>query len=161
MNETRLVLQDLGKNLVAEARYLLSVRKANASKTLSEGLRYWVDETKDGFVLRFGARGPAAKYAGYSDKGRGPGKMPPIAPIESWIKVKPVKLRDKRGKFKKRTPAAIRSAAFLIARKIGKEGSKGHFAMTDAINTYRPEIEAVKKAVAKDVRAMLVFPRKK
>jgi len=53
------------------------------------------------------------KFFTVLETGRKPGKRPPISVIEQWIKDKPI------------TPDGIstRSLAFLIARKIGEEGS--------------------------------------
>lgn len=53
------------------------------------------------------------KYFTVLETGRKPGKRPPIDVIEEWVKAKPVQ------------PSGIstRSLAFLIARKIGEEGS--------------------------------------
>lgn len=48
--------------------------------------------------------------------GREPGKFPPIKSIEQWIKDKGIEPLDKKMK--------ISSLAFLIARKIAKEGTK-------------------------------------
>jgi len=53
------------------------------------------------------------KFFTVLETGRKPGKRPPISVIEQWIKDKPI------------TPDGIstKSLAFLIARKIGEEGS--------------------------------------
>jgi hypothetical protein len=158
--ETRKALQDVGKGIISEAQYNLATRKANASKELSESLRYWITETKRGITLNLGARAPGNKYAIYADQGRGPGKMPPISKIEAWVKIKPLKLRDlKTGRFQKRTPARMRSVAFLIARKIGREGTEGSKYFTDALKTYEPEIEAIKGVIRSEIRAMIRRPR--
>jgi hypothetical protein len=56
------------------------------------------------------------KYFTVLETGRKPGKRPPISVIEQWIKDKPI------------TPDGIstKSLAFLIAKKIGEEGSLLH-----------------------------------
>jgi len=56
-----------------------------------------------------------AHYWYYIEHGRKPGKRPPVASIEQWIEDKRIPLD---GITKK-------SLAFLIARKIGREGTKG------------------------------------
>lgn len=53
------------------------------------------------------------KYFTVLEDGRKPGKQPPTSVIEKWLDEKPVALRD----------ISKKSLAFLIARKIGKEGS--------------------------------------
>lgn len=68
----------------------------------------------------------AGKYADVIEFGRVPGaKMPPIQPIIDWIKIKPLKLRNRQGEFIKATESAIKSAAFAIAKSIGKNGIEG------------------------------------
>jgi len=56
------------------------------------------------------------KYGEYVDKGigRGPGRMPPVREIMEWIQLKRIPV-----------PASmtIESFAFVIARKIGREGT--------------------------------------
>jgi hypothetical protein len=56
------------------------------------------------------------KYFTVLETGRKPGKRPPISVIEQWIKDKPI------------IPDGIstKSLAFLIAKKIGEEGSLLH-----------------------------------
>ena len=56
-----------------------------------------------------------AHYWYYIENGRKPGKRPPIALIEKWIDDRRLSLDG----------ISKRSLAFLIARKIGREGTKG------------------------------------
>lgn len=58
-----------------------------------------------------------ADYWKYVEYGRRPGKMPPIDAIEQWVKVKPVVPNAINGRI-----PDTRQLAFLIARKIGREG---------------------------------------
>ena len=53
-------------------------------------------------------------YSYFLEYGRRPGKRPPIATIEQWIKEKNIPLND---------GITVRSLAFIIARKIGNEGT--------------------------------------
>jgi hypothetical protein len=52
------------------------------------------------------------KYFTVLETGRKPGKRPPIDVIEAWVRAKPIT-----------SDISPRSLAFLIARKIGEEGS--------------------------------------
>ena len=56
------------------------------------------------------------KYGDYVDQGigRGPGKQPPVQPLIEWIKFKRIPTP---------TGMSVESFAFLIARKIGREGT--------------------------------------
>lgn len=58
-------------------------------------------------------------YWKYLENGRKPGKMPPVEKILQWVKVKPVLPRERNGKV-----PTQKQLAFLIARKIGREGTK-------------------------------------
>tara|TARA_R110002012_G_scaffold190633_1_gene358210 strand:- start:19060 stop:19524 length:465 start_codon:yes stop_codon:yes gene_type:complete len=68
-------------------------------------------------VQRLKATITGAPYTEQLVNGRGPGKFPPIAAIRQWILDKPIHFL---GKIK------LSSLAFLIARKIAKEGTKYH-----------------------------------
>ena len=52
------------------------------------------------------------KYFTVLETGRKPGKQPPLDPIQKWIEAKGIA-----------TDISTRSLAYLISRKIGKEGS--------------------------------------
>jgi hypothetical protein len=68
----------------------------------------------------------AGKYADVIEFGRRPGaKMPPVSAIEKWLKLKPIKLRNRQGEFIKSTESAIKSAAYAIAKSIGEKGIQG------------------------------------
>jgi len=56
----------------------------------------------------------ALDYTEYLEDGRNPGKFPPIDKIKQWIIDKPIAFSD----------ISLSSLAFLIARKISKEGWK-------------------------------------
>ena len=70
----------------------------------------------DSLVVNAGDSGASITGAGYID-GRGPGKPPPSEAIEQWIKAKGIAGEIEKG-------ISVSSLAFLIARKIGREGWK-------------------------------------
>jgi hypothetical protein len=77
-------------------------------------------------TIDFTVKGQAGQYADVIEFGRKPNsKMPPVAAIEKWIRMKPLKLRNKQGEFIKSTESAIKSAAYNIARSIGENGIVG------------------------------------
>ncbi len=63
-------------------------------------------------------------YWKFFDKGRKPGKMPPISPIEKWVKNK-----------------GIDVSAWAIAKSIAKKGTKGTNIFTDNIDRFEKELE--------------------
>ncbi len=86
-------------------------------------------------TIDFTVKGQAGQYADVIEFGRKPNsKMPPVAAIEKWIRMKPLKLRNKQGEFIKSTESAIKSAAYNIARSIGKNGIEGINYYGDAID---------------------------
>jgi hypothetical protein len=81
----------------------------------------------------------AGKYADVIEFGRkpypgDPTKRPPIKDIMQWIKLKPLKLRNRQGEFIKSTESNIKSAAFAIAKSIGEKGIEGIYYYTEAID---------------------------
>lgn len=78
--------------------------------------------------------GPQTSYAKYVEFGRPPGKWPPIENILDWVREKHIAgtyavvigkrgPRYKRQGSKKQRDREDRQVAFLIARKIGQEGT--------------------------------------
>ena len=104
------------------------------------------------------AKGKASQYFLARENGRRAGATPPpVSAILDWMRLKPIKLRDKEsGKFKKPTEALKRQVAFLIARKIGRDGIKGWKAFDYAMENIWDEYESkVVAAYAKDFSATI------
>lgn len=78
-------------------------------------------------------------YAPDVEYGRKPGKMPPVGPIELWA-------RRKLGLSGKE----LESAAFLIARAIGRRGTKGAFMFRDGTAAARTTVNGIwQRAITK------------
>ena len=130
-------LQKLGGNVIKEGRGILKQKKKTTSQnTLYNQFDYLVTSSKDNVTLEFefgraedywqfvdeGVRG-AGGYKG-SGKMRGQGspfkfgsKMPPRQPLIQWIKNKPLKGRNKKGRF-----ITNESFGFLLQRAIYQRG---------------------------------------
>ena len=130
-------LQKLGGNVIKEGRGILKQKKKTTSQnTLYNQFDYLVTSGKDNVTLEFefgraedywqfvdeGVRG-AGGYKG-SGKMRGQGspfkfgsKMPPRQPLIQWIKNKPLKGRNKKGRF-----ITNESYGFLLQRAIYQRG---------------------------------------
>jgi hypothetical protein len=80
----------------------------NVTGTMSNSLQYWIDES--GLTIY-----STEKYFTVLETGRKPGKRPPIDVVEKWIVDKGI-IPD--------GGISTRSLAFLIARKIGEEGTQ-------------------------------------
>ena len=79
---------------------------------------------------KFEANISIASYWKYVEYGRKPGKMPPVSKILEWVRVKP-DLPRPRNNAKPPTDAQL---AFLIARKIGRDGIKPGNQLEEALN---------------------------
>lgn len=92
-------------------------------------------------------------YWYYVENGRKAGKWPPIDNILNWIKIKPVLPRpNAEGKLP--TPQQL---AFLIARKIGEEGTEGTQDLRKATDTIWDDFEdRLYEAIDKDVDAAFI-----
>jgi hypothetical protein len=130
---------------------------AVASGTLEKSLKYRLQIKGQNINVSVYAKGKASQYFLARENGRKPGKQPPVDAILEWMRIKPIKLRDKEsGKFKKPTEALKRQVAFLIARKIGREGIKGWKAFDYAMENIWDEYESkVVAAYAKDFTATI------
>ena len=131
-------------------------RRRVSSGNLKNSLVYKYKKKTDGPELSFSAK---VKYWDVIERGRRPGKkQPPVDAIIEWMRKKPVKLQRPGGGFIKQTPEAIRSAAFLIARSIGKRGIEGIYyyrdAINDAIDDWGPRLQ---DAIKKDLKERIKF----
>lgn len=92
-------------------------------------------------------------YWYYVENGRRAGKWPPIDNILNWIRVKPVLPRpNAEGKLP--TPQQL---AFLIARKIGEEGTEGTQDLRKATDTIWDTFEdRLYEAIDEDVDAAFI-----
>lgn len=92
-------------------------------------------------------------YWYFVENGRKAGKMPPIDNILNWIRVKPVLPRpNAEGKLP--TPQQL---AFLIARKIGEEGTQGTHDLRKATDTIWDTFEdRLYEAIDEDVDAAFI-----
>ena len=92
-------------------------------------------------------------YWYYVENGRKAGKWPPIDNILNWIKIKPVLPRP-NAKGKLPTPQQL---AFLIARKIGEEGTQGTHDLRKATDTIWDTFEdRLYEAIDEDVDAAFI-----
>lgn len=156
-------------------------RRAVATDTLRKSLTYKIKQSKDKITLSLGATGTAEKYADfveqgvngtqknvgspYSFKGGGGGgnkkqrkkgskkKMGKMQKaIYDWMEAKPIRLRTASGKMKKVTEADKRGVAFLITKKIRKDGLEPVHYMRDAYDMISDQYEQrFIRAMKKDV----------
>lgn len=83
-------------------------------------------------------------YWKYVEYGRGPGKQPPIDKIEEWIRVKPIIPNP----INNRIPDT-RQLAYLIARKIGREGTPAQKPLSNTM--WSEEVNILINAIKRDI----------
>lgn len=159
------------------ARRVLGRRKIGKNKTYGEAtgaLRKSLRYQAKGSEVMFGSPLPYSQFIYWgvngTDKKRGSpysygSKQPPSDAIKKWMRVKPLRLRDKDGKFisqeskeitrgknkgKKRNP--LDGPAFLIARSIKKKGIASLKYYEKAFDeTYKNAEKKLSEAFAKDL----------
>lgn len=124
------------------------LRQYDATGSLSN-FTYHINLNGSYFELIFSLQ----DYYYYLEYGRRAGKQPPIEAIEEWIRVKPIIPYAVNGKV-----PDTRQLAFLIARKIGWEGTEGKKPLTNAMYSDNAEniIQEIKQAFANQVNDYLI-----
>jgi len=128
-----------------------------ASGALQKSLRY----QQKGDSVMFGTPDPSGVFIYWgvngTEKRRGSpfsygSKQPPSDVIRQWMRVKPIRLRDKNGSFIEQTESRLNSAAYLIARSIKKKGIASLKYWEIAYNETFPKAEKeLGEAFAKDL----------
>lgn len=87
-------------------------------------------------------------YWKYVEYGRAPGKQPPIDAIEEWVRVKPIIPDPISGKI-----PDTRQLAYLIARRIGREGTPAQHPLSDTMwsEDVNILINAIKRNISEQV----------
>ena len=88
------------------------------------------------------------EYWKFVERGRAPGKQPPISAIENWIRIKPVIPNAVNGKV-----PDTRQLAYLIARKIGRVGTPAFYPLHTTLTSQDTEniISAIKQEIVKQI----------
>jgi len=139
-----LIASELSKNLIKD--------NAIASGKLDESIT--VDLFKNG--SKFGFTISMLDYWKAVDEGRKAGKMPPVGKIEQWLSYPNV--RDKISGFRDKPISDPQSLAYVIARKIGREGTEGNNFATDVFESGLLEgkiTDALENALNEDIEQLL------
>jgi hypothetical protein len=126
---------------VAVLRWALGV-ESDAAQELDRASRNFEGDVKGSLYSRadltntgvVGVIGAASDHAIYAHEGRRPGKQPPTAALVPWVRKK---LNVE--------PARARSVAFLVARKIGRRGTRGTPFLA---RPFRESLPALERALA-------------
>jgi hypothetical protein len=111
---------------------------------LVQSVNYEVKVDGDSYIVGLNLE----EYWKYVEKGRGAGKFPPLSKIQEWIKAKPVIPRPlASGKL-----PTEKQLAYLIGRKIAKEGTQGQHIMDKTIEEVNNEmLMSIKMAILEDL----------
>jgi hypothetical protein len=162
-------LRDFAEEVNLAAKRELGVRKIGknrsygvASRTLQKSLEYSIGNGRVQFgsplpyatFLHWGVNGTQQKQPGapYSYRYENPSKSH-VEAVKNWMKVKPVRLREKgTGRFRRKTEAALNSAAYVIARSVKRRGITGLRYYTVALETMVPRAsETMGEALVNDL----------
>lgn len=124
-------LNTFGESLVEALKNALPVT-SDTTQQLRNSIVFQLQLGDDTYTFQLSL----ADYYYWVDKGRGPGKAPPLQPsvIANWITARGIKFQPKNLKavvHRKNYNAAAadarqqKSLAFLIGRKIARQGTKG------------------------------------
>ena len=97
----------------------------------SQARQGWGTSVERGIAAVKGTVANPVQHTIFAEKGRAPGKMPPLAPIELWVR-----------RVLGVDPAKSRQVAFLVARAIGRRGTKGAHMAEEGLAAVRPQIQA-------------------
>ena len=138
------VLNEFADAFIENARNNLDANQSNASYNLYNSFEKVIEVGEDYFKVSISL----ADYWQYLEKGRGPGKFPPVDKIKEWIEVKPINPTPlSNGK----TPS-VEQLSFLISRKIANEGTEGKpFFEPAKEQTIREFEDKINEAVEEDV----------
>jgi|TARA_R110001583_G_scaffold47942_1_gene149969 hypothetical protein len=164
-------MQKLGGDVVKEGRSILKKKnKQTKQNTLYNDYDYLVTASDSSVTLEF-EFGGAEDYWAFVDEGvkgvggykgsgkmRGQGspfkfgsKMPPRRPLINWIKNKPIKGRDKKGRF-----ISNESLGFLIQRAIYQRGlTRTQFFSKPFTQELDNQIGSITEAFADDLELAL------
>jgi len=163
------ILKDFAEDVNNAAKRTLGSRKIGknrsygvASRSLQKSLTYSIRDGK----VSFGSPLPYAAFIHWGVNGTNKNrnapfsyrqKQPPTDAIRKWMKVKPIRVRDKDGRFVKATESRLQSAAFLIARSIKRNGIHGLRYYEVALETVVPQYnkklgEALAQEFVKDMK---------
>jgi hypothetical protein len=161
------VVERAKSNLRIKRRVRGKVVNRVASGTLINSLTYKLRIRYRKPTLDFTVDNDAAgQYADVIEWGRkpypgDPTKRPPVKAIENWLRIKPIKLRNRQGEFIKSTESNIKSAAFAIARSIGENGIEGIHYYREAIeDTWDEYKEKLMQMYSKDIETRLLLNKR-
>jgi hypothetical protein len=150
----KLLKIEIGRN---RTRSYSSGRSYNSPIDNTGSLRESIESLAKESANGFGFNIMANEYGLAVDKGTKQGQPPVYKPttniqdLMQWIRSKPVRIRDSKGRFVQATDYRVRGLAFVIARKIGRDGIEATGFIQDAINQSMEKLNKLGEVVSQDV----------
>lgn len=145
------VLNQFGEAIIAEYRAELEADQ-NSNGELYRTLSYKVTTVSGGWTIKLNL----AAYWKYLEYGRKPGKMPPVSAIKNWIEVKHIVPRPLQLKPGKSRVPTINQLSYLIARKIGRDGTKGKHTFESSFDKVKSAFYTkIEQAIQEDIKEVL------
>jgi len=129
---TASALRTFGGLMVSRLSQGLKESNSDASGDLGASIAFTIKKASYGLDLNI----DMLDYWQYVDEGRKPGKPAPVNKILEWLKETNVRDKIRGGQNDASfTDSQAQSLAFLISRKIGREGTKGTDFATNVFNS--------------------------
>lgn len=137
-------IKPLVDEIVNLYREELSSQHIDASGNLSSTLTSDIEIDDNRLRIYFNLE----EYWKYVEYGRRAGKRPPIQAIEKWITIKPIIPQP----YNNHIPTT-KQLAYLIARKIGRDGIKGKYPLSKTL--YSDRVEFILSEIRKLIIAQI------
>lgn len=151
------ILEEFGAEVVGEIGKNIKdkdlVASGNLSKSVNFNITIQLTDSRYTFQLNM------APYWDAVDKGRKKGKQPPVKEIKKWLQQPNVKskfgMENRDLSLRTLKDYQLNGLAYVIARKIGKEGTKPTYFYSSVITNERIEqlIADIQEAAAVDIIA--------
>tara|TARA_R110000744_G_scaffold106225_2_gene202453 strand:+ start:4356 stop:4937 length:582 start_codon:yes stop_codon:yes gene_type:complete len=179
LSNTAKALDLYGKEVIKRAKRNLKIKRKVDGKyritdntgALAKSLKYKLTYGNNKINLRFesnvdyapfmekGVKGTQSTYPSvkkYKNKDKKPAKFKKgnlkEGVVEKWVRSPKFKLRDKDGKFIKKSDTNIRNASYMIGKSISEKGLGARSYMADAIEeTKKRFVVALKEGLLKDL----------
>ncbi len=144
-------LDVIGKYMVSQIKREITSGKIKASGDLYNSIEY--SKNEDGLIITSLDYGSVILGEGSMPSNKRPSREM-VSRIERWMGYKGMSAlaRGRGGRFRKRTPSAIRTAAFNLSKRILERGVKGSNIIQTSVQRLEKRIEkGILKAYKADI----------
>lgn len=143
------ILQEYGDKFVALYKQNLENSGRIATGNLINSIQTRIETSDTSLILYINLE----DYYQYVENGRSAGSFPPVDKIKEWIQAKPILPREENGKL-----PTEEQLAFLIGRKIQREGFEGTHDLERTKETLQMEFETrIQEALKEDFKKEFIL----